>query len=82
MRCSVHAGTSWADVAIFAVFAALGVLTAAIVFAVTTQVEGEVRSVFKVAALIVSALAVLTGYLAVAAWRRWWPLREKEEATT
>jgi hypothetical protein len=61
---------------IFGMFAALGVVTAGIAFAVATQVEGDVRSLFKTVGLIASALAALTGYLAVAAWRRWWPFRE------
>jgi len=62
-------------IAVFGMFAALGVMTAAISYAVATQVEGEVRSVFQTVAVIAGLLAVLTGYLAVAAWRRWPPLR-------
>jgi len=62
-------------IAVFGLFAALGVMTAAIAYAVATQVEGEVRTAFKTAAVIAGVLALLTGYLAVAAWRRWPPLR-------
>jgi uncharacterized membrane protein len=61
--------------AVFGAFAALGLVTATIAYAVTTQVEGGVRSVFKTVAAIAVVLAVLTGYVAIAAWRRWWPLR-------
>ena len=61
-------------IAIFGMFAALGVMTAAIAYAVATQVNGDARSLFKTVVVIASVLAVLTGYLAIAAWRRWWPL--------
>ena len=61
-------------IAIFGMFAALGVMTAAIAYAVATQVNSDARSLFKTVAVIASVLAVLTGYLAIAAWRRWWPL--------
>ena len=62
--------------AVFGAFAALGVVTAAIAYAVTTQVEGSERSLFTTVAAIAIVLAVVTGYVAVAAWRRWWPFRE------
>ena len=62
--------------AVFGAFAVFGVVTASIAYAVTTQVEGDERSVFEAAAVIAIGLAVVTGYVAVAAWRRWWPLRE------
>ena len=59
---------------VFGVFAALGVVTAVIASAVASLVEGEVRSVFKTVAVIATVLAVLTGYIALAASRKWWPL--------
>lgn len=62
--------------AVFGVFAAFGVVTAAIAGAVATQTEGDERSLFRAVAVIAIALAVLTGYVALAAWQRWWPLRE------
>jgi hypothetical protein len=58
------------------VFAALGVVTAVIAGAVASLVEGEVRSVFKAVTVIAIVLAALTGWVALAAWRKWWPLRE------
>ena len=61
--------------AVFGAFAVLGAVTAAIAYAVTTQVDGGERSVFKTVAAIAIVLAVVTGYIAIAAWRRWWPLR-------
>jgi hypothetical protein len=65
-------------IAVFGAFAALGTITATIAYIVTTQVEGDALTVFKTAAVIASVLAVLTGYLAIAAWQRWWPLRSDE----
>jgi len=62
---------------VFGMFAVLGVVTAVIAYAVTTQVDGDAQSVFEVVAVIAVVLAVLTGCLAAAAWRRWWPLREQ-----
>ena len=63
--------------AVFGGFAALGLLTAAIAVAVATQTHGEVRTVFRTVAIIAVVLAILTGYLAAAAWRQWWPLRRE-----
>ena len=62
--------------AVFGAFAAFGVMTAVISAAVATQVDGGVRSVFRAAAVIAIVLAALTGYVALAARRKWWPLRE------
>ena len=59
---------------VLGVFAALGVATAVIASVVASLVEGEVQSVFKTVAVIATVLAVLTGYIALAAWRKWWPL--------
>ena len=61
---------------VFGAFAAFGVITAAISAAVATQVDGGVRSVFRAAAVVAIALAVVTGYIALAAQRKWRPLRE------
>jgi uncharacterized membrane protein len=62
--------------AVFGAFAAFGVLTAVIAGVVATQAEGDERSAFEMVALIAVVLAVVTGFVALAAWRRWWPLRE------
>lgn len=65
---------------VFGAFAVLGVVTAVIAGVVTSQTDGDVRSVFTTVALIAIVLAVVTGYLAVAASRKWWPLRDLAEA--
>ena len=65
---------------VFGLFAVLGVVTAVIAGVVVSVTDGEERSVFKAVALIAIVLAVLTGYLAVAAWRKWWPLGDLAEA--
>ena len=62
--------------AVFGAFAVFGVMTAAISAVVATQSDGGVQSVFRAAAVIAIILAVLTGYVALAARRKWWPLRE------
>ena len=63
-------------VGVFGAFAAFGVMGAVIASLVATQVDGDVRSVFRMVALIAIVLACMTGYIAIAASRKWWPLRE------
>ena len=63
-------------------FSALGALTAIVAFAVVSRVDGEVRTLFRTVGTIAVALCVLTGYLASAAWRRWWPFRGEWPSTT
>jgi CHASE2 domain-containing sensor protein len=65
-------------VIVFGAFAVFGVMVAMIAGAVATQVGGDVRSVFRMVALVAIALACLTGYIALAASRKWWPLRESQ----
>ncbi|MET0628761.1 MAG: hypothetical protein ABW033_09925 [Acidimicrobiia bacterium] len=65
---------------VFGLFAVLGVVTAVIAGVVMSLTDGEERSVFKAVALIAILLAVLTGYIAVAASRKWWPLADLAEA--
>jgi|1185.fasta_scaffold08628_2 hypothetical protein len=63
-------------VIVFGAFATFGVMGAAIAAAVATQLDGGVRSAFRMVAVIAIVLACLTGYIALAASRKWWPLRE------
>ena len=65
---------------VFGFFAMLGVVTAVIAGVVMSLTDGGERSVFKAVALIAILLTVLTGYIAVAAWRKWWPLGNLAEA--
>jgi CHASE2 domain-containing sensor protein len=65
-------------VVVFGAFAAFGVMAAVIAGAVATQVDGDVRSVFRMVALIAIVLACLTAYVALAASRKWWPLRDSQ----
>jgi hypothetical protein len=64
--------------AVFGVFAGLGAVIAIIGFAVASRVEHEAQHLFRVVAVIGLVLAVSMGFLAVAAWRRWWPLRSED----
>jgi uncharacterized membrane protein len=67
---------------VFGAFSALGIVTAVIAAAAATQAGDDVRSVFRAVAVIAVALTVLTGYVAMAARRKWWPLRDSPTAST
>jgi hypothetical protein len=69
-------------VVVFGAFATFGVMAALIAGVVASQVDGDVRSVFRTLAVIAIVLACLTGYIALAAFRRWWPLRESPRDVT
>jgi hypothetical protein len=63
---------------VFGIFAALGVVTAVIAGVTASLTDGDAKSAFTTVALVAIVLAVVTGYVALAAWRQWWPLRSTD----